>query len=274
MAVGKRILIIAGPNGAGKTTFAVEYLPNEADCPAFVNADLIAAGLSPFRPQDAAVRAGRLMLREIDGHARRGGCFAFETTLSGLGHARRISRWRDAGYRIQLVFLRLPTPEVAVARVAQRVAQGGHGVPESAIRRRFARGWRNFEHTYRDLADDWKLYDNAGRAPVLLADRGRPVSPRDGASAAPPGDPGFTGVDAALRRAVARARREGAAAGVPVVTFRDGEIVLEKPVRESGCAPSRRAGVSEPAADPEKPGREPAPSPGRGLPNSARDSDG
>ena len=88
------------------------------------------------------------------GVRRRGDCFAFETTLSGLGHARRIPRWRDAGYRVRLVFLRLPTPEVAVARVARRVAQGGHGVPESAIRRRFVRGWRNFEHVYRDLVDD------------------------------------------------------------------------------------------------------------------------
>lgn len=173
MADGKRILVIAGPNGAGKTTFAMQYLPKEGDCPAFVNGDLIAAGLSPFRPQDAAVRAGRLMLQEIDAHARRGDRFAFETTLSGLGHARRIPRWRAAGYRVRLVFLRLPTPEVAVARVAQRVEQGGHGVPESAIRRRFVRGWRNFEHTYRDLVDEWKLYDNAGRAPALLAEGSR-----------------------------------------------------------------------------------------------------
>ena len=92
--------------------------------------------------------------------------------MNGLGHARRIPRWRAAGYRVRLVFLWLPTPEVAVARVAQRVAQGGHGVPESAIRRRFVRGWRNFEHVYRDLVDEWKLYDNAGRAPELLAEGG------------------------------------------------------------------------------------------------------
>ena len=169
MATGKRILVIAGPNGAGKTTFAMEYLPNEGACPTFVNADLIAAGLHPFRPEAAAVRAGRLMLQEIDRHAQRGDCFAFETTLSGLGHTRRIPRWRDAGYRVRLVFLRLPTPEMAVARVAQRVARGGHDVPESAVRRRFVRGWRNFERTYRKLVDEWKLYDNAGRAPVLLA---------------------------------------------------------------------------------------------------------
>ena len=241
------ILIIAGPNGAGKTTFAMEYLPNEGDCPAFVNADLIAAGLNPFRPDDIAVRAGRLMLQEIDGHARRGGCFAFETTLSGLGHARRIPRWRAAGYRVRLVFLRLPTPEVAVARVAQRVAQGGHGVPESAIRRRFVRGWRNFEHTYRDLVDEWELYDNAGRAPALLAE-GEPAATAQDRT--PPGNPDFNGVEAALRRAATRARREAAAAGVAVVAFRDGKIVLEKP------------------------GREPASTPGPKLPEPARDSNG
>ena len=173
-AGSRTLLIIAGPNGAGKTTFALEYLPNEGGCPVFVNADLIAAGLNPFHPAEAAIRAGRLMLREIDEHARRGVRFAFETTLSGHGYVRRISRWRDVGYRVGLVFLRLPTPEMAVARVAQRVAQGGHGVPESVIRRRFARGWRNFERAYRGLVDEWKVYDNGGHVPMLLAEGSRP----------------------------------------------------------------------------------------------------
>jgi len=89
-ASGKRIVIIAGPNGAGKTTFAREFLPNEADCPNFVNADLIAAGLSPFAPELAAFKAGRLMLEAIAEHARRGESFAFETTLSGLTYAQMI----------------------------------------------------------------------------------------------------------------------------------------------------------------------------------------
>ena len=173
MTRSQRIIIIAGPNGAGKTTFALEFLPNEASCPVFVNADLIAAGLSPFRPELVAVRAGRLMLQQIGEHVRRGDSFAFETTLSGRGHARRIPRWRTMGYRVKLLFLRLPTPEMAIARVAHRVSGGGHDVPKSAIVWRFSSGWRNFENVYRDLVDDWKLYDNSGRAPVLLAEGGR-----------------------------------------------------------------------------------------------------
>ena len=111
MTAERRILVIAGPNGAGKTTFASEFLPNEANCPIFVNADLIAAGLSPFRASRVAVQAARLMLREIEEHSRRGRSFAFETTLSGRCHARRISRWQERGYKVKLFFLRLPTPE-------------------------------------------------------------------------------------------------------------------------------------------------------------------
>jgi predicted ABC-type ATPase len=94
----KRIVIIAGPNGAGKTTFAREFLPNEAGCPIFINADLIAAGLSPFAPELAAMKAGRLMLEAIDLHVAKGESFAFETTLSGLSYARMIPHWRQAGY--------------------------------------------------------------------------------------------------------------------------------------------------------------------------------
>ena len=119
MTADKRVFVIAGPNGAGKTTFATEFLPNEADCPIFVNADLIAAGLSPFRSSLVAVQAARLMLRQIEEHAQHGRSFAFETTLSGRGHARRIPRWREQGYRVKLFFLGLPTPEAAIARVRQ-----------------------------------------------------------------------------------------------------------------------------------------------------------
>ena len=173
MTAERRILVIAGPNGAGKTTFAAEFLPNEADCPIFVNADLIAAGLSPFRASQVAVQAARLMLREMEEHSRRGRSFAFETTLSGRCHARRISRWQERGYKVKLFFLRLPTPEAAVARVAQRVTEGGHGVPEPVIRRRFDAGWRNFEQIYRDLVDAWAVYDNSGDVPGLVADGSR-----------------------------------------------------------------------------------------------------
>ncbi len=165
---GKRIVIIAGPNGAGKTTLAIEFLPNEAGCPVFVNADLIAAGLSPFAPELASVKAGRLMLEAIAEHEAKGESFAFETTLSGRIYARRIRRWQAAGYHVTLIFLALLSPEFAIARVKERVRQGGHDVPEFEIRRRFNAGLRNFQNVYRDLVDAWSYYDNSGTKPVLL----------------------------------------------------------------------------------------------------------
>ncbi len=168
----KKILIIAGPNGAGKTNFATEFLPNEADCPSFVNADAIAAGLSPFRPSSVEFRASRLMIETIHGYAARGESFAFETTLSGRGHIRWIPLWRERGYHVKLLFLQLPTPELAVARVQQRVSEGGHDVPEAVVRRRFRAGWSNFELIYRDLVDQWVTYDNSGSSPVLLKEGG------------------------------------------------------------------------------------------------------
>ena len=169
----KRIFIIAGPNGAGKTTFATEFLPNEADCPLFINADIIAAELNPSEPHLVGFQAGRLVLNQIREHVRKGESFAFETTLSGRGYARHIPRWREQGYRIKLFFLRLPSTEMAIARVAQRVLEGGHDVPEPAIRRRFEAGLRNFEGIYRDLVDGWALYDNSGVEPELLKEEER-----------------------------------------------------------------------------------------------------
>jgi predicted ABC-type ATPase len=168
MSTEKKIVIIAGPNGAGKTTFAREWLPFEAGCPLFINADLIAAGLSPFDPDAAAFRAGRLMLAEIDRNAAAGESFAFETTLSGHTYMRRISRWRSAGFRVKLVFLSLPTAEDAIARVAARVQHGGHDVPADVIRRRFTIGLRNFLDVYRDLVDYWQWIDNSIPNGVLL----------------------------------------------------------------------------------------------------------
>jgi predicted ABC-type ATPase len=164
----RRVLIVAGPNGAGKTTFAQEYLLREANCPVFVNADLIAAGLSPFRPDSAAFQAGRLMLAEIARHAAAGVSFGFETTLAGRTYAHMIPRWQKAGYRVEITFLQLDCPETAIARVAERVRQGGHNVPESVIRRRFQAGKKNFALLYRDLVDEWILYDNSGKSPRLI----------------------------------------------------------------------------------------------------------
>jgi predicted ABC-type ATPase len=164
----KRILIVAGPNGAGKTTFARQFLPLEAGCPTFVNADLIADGLSPFAAARVAVRAGRLMLKMMVEYLERGESFAFETTLAGRNYARSIPRWRAAGYRVTLHFLSLPSPEMAVARVAERVRQGGHHVPEDIIRRRFASGKDNFDTLYKPIVDSWLYYDNSGEEPILL----------------------------------------------------------------------------------------------------------
>jgi len=162
------IIILAGPNGAGKTTFARSFLPQEANCLRFINADLIAAGLSPFAPETAALKAGRLMLSEIESCVKRRESFAFETTLSGMGYLARIRQWRSMGYEVSLYFLTLPSPEMAILRVAARVRQGGHSIPESVIRRRFAAGLTNFETIYKFEADHWAQYDNVGDRPVLI----------------------------------------------------------------------------------------------------------
>ena len=163
-----RVIIIAGPNGAGKTTFAREFLPNEADCPVFVNADLIAAGLAPFAPETAALQAGRVMLQQLALHAAARVSFAFETTLSGRGYLRQIAQWQADGYRVKLIFLQLSTPEDAIARVALRVRQGGHNIPEEVIRRRFKAGRANFQLLYAPRVDAWARYDNTGERPVML----------------------------------------------------------------------------------------------------------
>jgi predicted ABC-type ATPase len=167
----KRAVIIAGPNGAGKTTFAREFLPREAEVLSFVNADLIAAGLS-LEPERAAVRAGRIMVQTIREHVVRGEDFAFETTLSGRRDARSIPVWQAAGYRVGLIFISLPSPEVAIARVASRVSRGGHFVPDEVVRRRFLAGRVNFESVYKPLVNFWRLLDNGGSRPVLVDEGG------------------------------------------------------------------------------------------------------
>jgi len=166
--MSKKIIIIAGPNGAGETTFARSFLPEEAQCPRFINADLIAAGLSPFAPETAALKAGRLMLAEIADCVRKGESFAFETTLSGHGYLARIRQWREQAYHVSLFFLWLPDAETAIARVAERVRQGGHDIPAAVVRRRFAAGLRHFENAYKSVVDTWAKYDNVGERPTLL----------------------------------------------------------------------------------------------------------
>jgi predicted ABC-type ATPase len=163
-----RCIIIAGPNGAGKTTFAREFLAKEAGVVHFVNPDLIASGLSPLRPELAALAAGRLFLRELDRFARSEDDFAFESTLSGLTYISRLKRWTAAGYRIEIIYLRVSSPRIALRRIAARVRQGGHNVPRRDVLRRFTRSWNNFANHYRLLADVWSVYDNSGASPRLL----------------------------------------------------------------------------------------------------------
>ncbi len=163
------VYIIAGPNGAGKTTFARKFLPNYADCRNFINADLIAQGLSPLAPETAAFRAGRLMLNEIEFQANRGADFGFETTLSGRGHLKLIRGLKDRGYQVHFFFIGLLSVELALSRIRQRVSKGGHNVRESDVRRRFGRSGRNFFGHYRPLASSWFLFDNSAGAPTLIA---------------------------------------------------------------------------------------------------------
>jgi predicted ABC-type ATPase len=134
--------IIAGPNGAGKTTFALKYLPQVAPGTAFINADLIAAGLSPLAPEQGLVAASRLVLHQIEQRAREGRNFAFETTLSGRGYLRLIRRLRGLGWRVELLYLALPNVELSRQRVAERVAHGGHAIAPADIARRFPRSLR------------------------------------------------------------------------------------------------------------------------------------
>lgn len=163
------IYIVAGPNGAGKTTFAREFLPNYAECLDFVNADLIADGLSPFAPERVAIRAGRLMLEQMHLFADRNRDFGFETTLSGKTYSRFLQELKDRGYRIHLFFLWLPSIDIALERIADRVRRGGHNIPGDVVRRRFKRGLPNLFQIYRPLLDSWAIIDNSTDAPKLIA---------------------------------------------------------------------------------------------------------
>ena len=162
-----RCIVIAGPNGAGNTTFAREFLPREGGVIHFVNADLIASGLSPLKPELAARQGGRLLLMELNRLAGARADFAFETTLSGRTYLKLLKQWKTDGYRIEIVFLSLPSVALALQRIAVRVRQGGHDVPRADVLRRFRRSLKNFQLLYQDLADKWYLYDNSEPVPRL-----------------------------------------------------------------------------------------------------------
>ncbi len=165
----KNVYIIAGPNGSGKTTFAKEFLPNYAKCPNFVNADFIAQGLSPFSPQQVAIKAGKLVLQQIKEFIERNVDFGFETTLAGKTYLRHFQDLKERGYRLHLFFLWIPSSQLAIARIKDRVAEGGHDVPVEDVKRRFERSISNFFKIYRLPANSWLLFDNSERKPTLIA---------------------------------------------------------------------------------------------------------
>jgi predicted ABC-type ATPase len=161
------IYVIAGPNGAGKSTMARGLLSRYVHCEEFVNADDIARELSSSRPEEVAIQAGRMMLQRLDDLSRRRADFAFETTLASRSFAPWLRKRREEGYRFHLIFIWLPEVEIAIARVAARVASGGHNIPEVDIRRRYLRGMANFNDLYLPLADTWEVYDNSAASRLV-----------------------------------------------------------------------------------------------------------
>ena len=165
----KNVYIIAGPNGSGKTTFAKKFLPDYAKCSNFINADLIASGLSPFSPGLVAIKAGKLVIEEIKGLSDKGADFAFETTLAGKSYIKFLKKLKEHGYSVSIFFLWIPNTTLALTRIKDRVAVGGHDVPANDVIRRFGRGLDNFFRYYKPIADTWLLFDNSDVTPRLLA---------------------------------------------------------------------------------------------------------
>ena len=160
--------IIAAPNGAGKTTFALNYLPKVAHCHRFLNADLIAAGLSPLAPEQQLIHASRLFLKALDTYIVAQENFAFETTLAGKTYLKLIQRLKNAGWYVELIYLALPSMEMSKMRVAERVAHGGHNIPIKDIERRFQRSLQHLLVDFSSLADNTHCFMNSGHTPQLV----------------------------------------------------------------------------------------------------------
>lgn len=163
------IYLFAGCNGAGKTTFARAYLTTDyfKTPPRFLNADEIARGLSPLAPESVALKAGKLLLSEIDNCLRDHKSFAIESTLSGQAQIEILKHAGSLGYRIEMFYLWIPSSAVAIKRIVQRVKKGGHPIPAHDVERRYSRSLQNFVHTYAPLADLWQVWNNTERPPVL-----------------------------------------------------------------------------------------------------------
>jgi predicted ABC-type ATPase len=212
-----RALIIAGPNGSGKTTFAGRFLTGEWASETFINADLIAAGLSPFKPEDAAVKAMRLTAEMIRSCVKARKDFAVESTLSGRTYVRLIKEWKKAGFIVTVVYLRIGPIELAIKRVRVRVARGGHDVPDEVIRRRFIQGWHNFRDIYRLMADVWQIYDTRRLVPLKIA-------PKEPVTSSSPENGDMADTYPAMLRAAQHAREVARRTGTPLVVNRRGEV--------------------------------------------------
>lgn len=167
----KNLYIIAGCNGAGKTTASFTILPRILNCEEFVNADEIAHGLSPFHPETVAVEAGRLMLKRIDELLNNEVSFSIETTLATKSYASLVKNAHRKGYKVNLLFFWIDSPEMAVERVAKRVREGGHNIPTDVILRRYTAGIKNFFNIYKDIVDYWILVDNATNPRQIIAEQ-------------------------------------------------------------------------------------------------------
>ena len=247
------LVVIAGPNGAGKSTAAPLLIGKRLGIAEFVNADVIAAGLSAFAPEAVAIQAGRIMLGRLDELAAAGSYFAFETTLASRHFARWIAALRrDRGYRFHLAFLWIPNAEMAVRRVAGRVRHGGHSVPPDVIRRRYESGLRNLFELYLPIAAPWEMHENTSRLPQLIAmkEHGAPahvgnptlwesIQKRMGTKEAETkyqsgAEPRFAGIPISeVMEIFSQAGREAfarhKALGIPVVIWRDGRVVEVPP---------------------------------------------
>jgi predicted ABC-type ATPase len=166
----KRLYIISGCNGAGKTTASYTILPEMLDCNEFVNADEIAKGLSPFNPNEVAIKAGRLMLTRIDELLENGVDFAFETTLATRSYVNTVKKAQEKGYLVTVLYFWLNSPELAIERVRIRVKEGGHNIPEKTIRRRYDLGISNMFNLYIPVADYWMFIDNSKTPFEILAE--------------------------------------------------------------------------------------------------------
>ena len=171
--MNKNLYIISGCNGAGKTTASYTVLPEILDCREFVNADEIARGLSPFNPEGVAIEAGKLMLQRIEDLLEREETFAIETTLATKSYINLVRRAQTKGYTVRLLFFWLNSPELALLRIAERVAKGGHNIPEPIVRRRYVAGINNLFRLFMNEVDYWTIYDNSEYPAIQIATGGR-----------------------------------------------------------------------------------------------------